>query len=75
MRAVTGREEAMKAEVDQVKCGTIGLCVKICPEVFRFHPGNKKAYARLSEIPTHLQARCVEAAEKCPNHAIVIVCE
>ncbi len=62
----------MKAEVDQVKCGTIGVCVKICPEVFRFHPGSKKAYAVVDEVPVHLQARCIEAAEKCPNQAITI---
>jgi len=64
----------MRVEVDQVKCGTIGRCVKICPEVFRFHPGNKKAYAVTPEVPLHLEAKCVEAAEKCPNNAISITC-
>ena len=33
----------MKIEVDQNKCGTIGICVKECPEVFRFQEGSKKA--------------------------------
>ncbi len=62
----------MKAEVDEAKCGTIGLCVQICPEVFRFHPGSKKAYAMMPEVPPHLQAKCIEAAGKCPNDAIII---
>jgi ferredoxin len=65
----------MKAEVDQVKCGTVGVCVKICPEVFRFHPGSKKVLCEAGEIPPLFRQRCAEAAEKCPNHSIVIVCE
>jgi ferredoxin len=62
----------MKAEVDQVKCGTIGVCVKICPQVFRFHPGDKKAYVLMDVIPPEFEARCIEAARKCPNKAITI---
>ena len=65
-------KSSMKAEVDQVKCGTLGVCVQICPEVFRFHPGNKKAYVRMREIPPELRQRCIEAAEKYPNNAIRI---
>ena len=33
----------MRVKVDQLKCGTIGICVKECPQVFRFQPGSKKA--------------------------------
>lgn len=62
----------MKAEIDEVKCQTIGNCVKICPEVFRFHPGSKKAYAIMSEVPPHLQAKCIRAAESCPNGAVIL---
>jgi ferredoxin len=64
----------MKAEVDQIKCGTIGICVKICPQVFRFHPGSKKAYVQVDEIPPQYELKCIEAAEKCPNNAITICC-
>jgi ferredoxin len=64
----------MKAEVDQVKCGTIGVCVKICPQVFRFHPGDKKAYVRMEKIPAEFQDKCIEAALKCPNKAITVTC-
>jgi ferredoxin len=62
----------MKAEVDQVKCGTIGVCVKLCPQVFRFHPGDKKAYVRVDEIPPEYEDKCIEAARKCPNNAITV---
>jgi len=62
----------MKAEVDQMKCRTVGLCVMECPEVFRFQEGSKRATVILEEIPSHLQEKCREAARKCPNEAIII---
>ncbi|MDY6910676.1 MAG: ferredoxin [Thermodesulfobacteriota bacterium] len=62
----------MKVAVDQMKCGTIGICVKECPEVFRFQEGSKKAVAVLDEIPPRLHGKCREVARRCPNEAIVI---
>lgn len=62
----------MKVEVDQLKCGTIGICVLECPEVFRFQEGSKKAEVILKEIPVGLQQKCREVARKCPNDAIII---
>jgi len=59
-------------EVDQIKCQTAGLCVKACPEVFRFQEGSKKATVILKEIPYNLREKCLEAARKCPNEAISI---
>ena len=67
-----GEEENMKVEVDQMKCGTVGLCVKECPEVFRFQEGSKKAAVIIGEIPPALQKKCRDAARKCPNAAITI---
>jgi ferredoxin len=67
-----GEEEAMKVEVDQMKCGTVGFCVKECPEVFRFQEGSKKAAVIIGEIPPALQKKCRDAARKCPNAAITI---
>ena len=62
----------MKAEVDQFKCETVGICVKICPDVFRFQEGSKKATVIMDEIPPRLQKKCREAARACPNMAITI---
>jgi len=62
----------VKVEVDQMKCGTAGVCVKECPEVFRFQEGSKKAAVILENIPRHLQKKCRDAARKCPNKAILI---
>ncbi|MFY9396820.1 MAG: ferredoxin [Desulfomonilia bacterium] len=62
----------MKAEIDEVKCETVGNCVKICPEIFRFHPGSKKAYAMVPEVPLHLQEKCIRAARACPTGAVIL---
>jgi ferredoxin len=41
----------MRAKVDQLKCRTVGECVKTCPDVFRFQGGSKKATVLLDPIP------------------------
>ena len=63
----------MKASVDQMMCGGVGICVKRCPEVFRFQEGSKKATVTLEEIPRSLWEVCRKAASECPNSPIVIV--
>ncbi|MCF7859769.1 MAG: ferredoxin [Candidatus Cloacimonetes bacterium] len=62
----------MKVKVDQLKCETIGICVKLCPEVFRFEIGSKKAVAKQGEIPTKFIDKCIEAKRKCPKNAIIV---
>lgn len=62
----------MKASVHQMMCGGVGLCVKRCPEVFRFQEGSKKATVTVEEIPQSLWEKCRKAAAECPNNAIVI---
>ena len=60
----------MKIVVDQRKCQTVGICVKLCPEVFRFQEGSKKAIALEDDLPLEYLAACIEAIEKCPTGAI-----
>lgn len=62
----------MKVEVDQARCGTAGVCVKICPDVFRFQEGSKKAVALTGDVPEKFFAKCIEAMKNCPNKAIVV---
>jgi len=62
----------MQVKVDQIKCKTVGNCVKLCPEVFRFKTGSKKAVAIEGAIPAHLVNKCLEAQRKCPEKAIMI---
>lgn len=63
----------MKVQVDQKRCGTVGLCVKACPEVFRFQEGSKKAAAYSGDIPPEHEAKVLKAVNSCPNGAIVII--
>lgn len=62
----------MKVEVDQMKCDTTGICVKECPQVFRFQEGSKRATVMLDEIPPKLEQKCREVANMCPTNAIVL---
>ena len=62
----------MKVEVDQMKCQTAGMCVKECPDVFRFQEGSKRAVVIMERIPASLKQKCRNAARKCPNNAINI---
>jgi ferredoxin len=63
----------MRLIVDQIKCSTAGICIKICPEVFRFQERNKKAAALFDKIPASLEKKCLEAVDLCPNKAIFII--
>jgi len=67
------RGDLMRATVDPNKCDIAGICVMICPEVFRFHEGSKKAYVTRKDIPKNLEQKCLEAAKKCPHKAIIIL--
>lgn len=62
----------MKVKVDQMKCRTAGMCVKACPEVFRFQEGSKRAEVIMDPVPESLAQKCRNAARKCPNNAIDI---
>jgi ferredoxin len=60
----------MKIEIDKTKCETAGECVKICPEIFQFSSGDKKAKSKVDEIPEACMVKCLQAAEACPTNAI-----
>lgn len=62
----------MKVCVDQTKCETAGKCVQICPEVFQFQEGSKKAVAVMPDVPAALEGACRDAALLCPVGAICI---
>ena len=63
----------MHVRVMENKCGTAGMCVKICPEVFRFQEGSKKAEVIMDKVPPHLVSNCCKAVDSCPNKAIVVI--
>ena len=65
----------MRMIIDYVKCDTSGICVEICPEVFRFNEGRKKAVALFDKIPPLLEGKAMDAARMCPNQAIFAIME
>jgi len=62
----------MRANVEQLKCRTVGECVKTCPDVFRFQEGSKRATVLLDPIPPHFEEKVREAARRCPEKAVII---
>ncbi len=62
----------MKAEVDKMKCDTSGRCVIICPEVFQFSTGDKKAKVIRNPVPPEYQQKVLEAHRECPMNAIIL---
>jgi ferredoxin len=65
----------MRAIVIQNKCGSVGMCVKTCPYIFRFQEGSKKATVIVDEVPPQMEEMCLKAADLCPNKAIVVLFE
>lgn len=62
----------MTVHVDQNKCQTAAVCVKLCPEVFTFTSGSKKAVVRSNPVSVRYESLVREAALKCPSRAITI---
>lgn len=58
----------MKARVNRDTCIGCGLCVDICPKVFRM--SEDKAVANPEQVPEGAEEQCKRAAEDCPVSAI-----
>lgn len=60
----------MRVAVDEERCRGHGVCVTLCPEVFRLtDDGYAEAY--LPDVPADLEKAAQEAIESCPEQAIV----
>jgi ferredoxin len=69
------RRFLMRVRVIQNKCGSVGMCVKTCPDIFRFQEGSKKATVVEEKVPPHLEQKCFKAAGLCPNKAVAVFFE
>jgi ferredoxin len=61
----------MKARIDDGRCRGHGVCTTICPEVFAM-TDDGYAEAIVDEVPAELEDRAREAAEACPESAVVL---
>lgn len=64
----------MKITVSQEGCIGCGMCIDICPEVFKYNDDFKSEIIseEISEkIPEELQSKAVEAKDACPVDAII----
>jgi ferredoxin len=59
----------MKVAVDPDRCRGHGVCVSLCPEVFRLiDDGYSEAY--VPEVPKGSEDAARDAVESCPEQAI-----
>ena len=57
-------------KIDKEKCNGCGLCVSICPEVYKME--DDKAVVSVSVVPKDVEDTCKKAADDCPVTAILV---
>ena len=60
----------MRAQIDAYLCDGCGPCTEICPEVFEV--SEHLARVKQDPVPPPLEEACRQAAEACPNQAIIL---
>ncbi|WP_431231952.1 ferredoxin [Mycolicibacterium psychrotolerans] len=61
----------MKAHIDDGRCRGHGVCTTVCPDVFAM-TDDGYAEAIVDEVPAGLEDSAREAAEACPENAVVL---
>ena len=61
----------MKVHVDSGVCAGFGVCLGLCPEVFKLHDDGY-AIVRVSEVPPELEDAVRAAVSQCPSNAISV---
>jgi ferredoxin len=60
----------MRVQIDKDLCVGDHVCVKMCPEIFEMN--GEVAIVKTKTVPDRLIDACLDAAEMCPEFAIVI---
>jgi ferredoxin len=59
----------MKVHVNPQVCAGFGVCLGLCPEVFKLHDDGY-TIVRVSEVPPELEDAVRQAVSQCPASAI-----
>jgi len=62
----------MKVRIDEELCIGAGVCEEICPEIFRVNKDTDKAEIIKEKLDEDDEECAAEAAENCPNQAIIL---
>lgn len=63
--------EEMRASVDPDRCQGHARCWEICPEVFSLDDAGH-GFVAAPEVPAGLEVKVREAADNCPERAIIL---
>ena len=61
----------MKASIDDGRCRGHGVCTTVCPDVFAM-TDDGYAEAIVDEVPAGLEDSAREAADACPENAVIL---
>ena len=61
----------MKVKVDQESCIGCGMCIDVCPKVFKYNDEDKSEPI-MQEVPEDLKDKALEAKNVCPVDAIEV---
>jgi len=67
------KETAMQAAIDRDGCISCGMCVSLCPKVFRMGEDDR-AEVYVKEIPPEEEDAAREAERSCPVE-VISICE
>jgi ferredoxin len=64
----------LRAFADRERCCGYGVCVQLCPEVFKLDGGGL-VYLESEVVPAGLEAEVREAVASCPAQALRVVAD
>jgi ferredoxin len=64
----------LRAFADRERCCGYGICVQLCPEVFKVD-GDGLVYLESEIVPAGLEQEATEAAASCPAQALRVVAD
>ena len=68
------QRSTLRAFADRDRCCGYGLCVQLCPEVFKTDD-NGLVYLDSEIVPAGLEEQATEAAASCPAEALRVVAD